>query len=71
MSLAWASVLSPESRSSTPAEDGSAETESHLDYFPRDVFFFFGVTALPFAAACFCFFFAVMPDMKAGSAGSA
>ena len=29
-------------------------------YFPRDVFFFFGVTALPLAAACFCFFFAGM-----------
>jgi hypothetical protein len=28
------------------------------DYLPREVFFFFGVTVFPAAAACFCFFFA-------------
>jgi hypothetical protein len=28
---------------------------------PRDVFFFFGVTAFPLSAACFCFFFAGIP----------
>jgi len=27
-------------------------------HLPRDVFFFFVLTAFPFAAACFCFFFA-------------
>ena len=27
-------------------------------HFPRDVFFFFGATVFPLAAACFCFFFA-------------
>jgi hypothetical protein len=27
-------------------------------HLPRDVFFFFGLIAFPFAAVCFCFFFA-------------
>ena len=33
------------------------------DYFPRDVFFFFGVTVFPAAAACFCFFLAGMLNL--------
>jgi hypothetical protein len=31
---------------------------------PRDVFFFFGATAFPLAAACFCFFFAGIPTSR-------
>jgi hypothetical protein len=42
---------------------GRAVAESPGDYFPRDVFFFLGVTAFPLAAACFCFFFAGTIDM--------
>ncbi len=36
-------------------------------YLPRDVFFFFGLTGLPFAAACFCFFFAVIINLDVGA----
>jgi hypothetical protein len=32
---------------------------------PRDVFFFFGATGFPLAAACFCFFFAGILNLLA------
>ncbi len=37
------------------------------DHLPRDVFFFFGLTAFPLAAACFCFFFADIINLDLGS----
>jgi hypothetical protein len=35
-------------------------------HFPRDVFFFFGLT-FPFALACFCFFFAGILNLRMSS----
>ena len=39
-------------------------SEADDDYLPRDVFFFFGVTAFPLSAACFCFFFAGIFNLR-------
>ena len=40
------------------------ERSGGAGHFPRDVFFFFGLTAFPPASACFCFFFADIVNLR-------